>query len=94
MWQFSKDKKVAELGYELSRKYQGMGYMTEAVKQVINFAFETNKMDSLFAYTHHLNTRSVELLKRLNFKFVRLESATKEESAKLVFSLKKIWNED
>ena len=94
LWQFSKDKKAAELGYELSRNYQGKGYMTEALKRVINFAFETNKMESLVAYTHHMNTRSVELLKKMNFKFVRLESATADESAKLVFSLKKHSHED
>src|SRR6516164_5567094 len=39
IWNLSADRKSAELGYELHPDYQGKGYMDEAIKEVIGFAF-------------------------------------------------------
>lgn len=32
LWNFSKDKKIAEIGYDLSPKFQGKGIMNESLK--------------------------------------------------------------
>ena len=53
-WNESADRKSAELGYELHPEYQGNGYMDEAMKEVIGFAFRSG-FTSLEAYTHKDN---------------------------------------
>ena len=61
LWNLSADRKSAELGYELHPDYQGKGYMDEAMKEVIGFAFRSG-FTSLEAYTHSDNLASTKLL--------------------------------
>ena len=39
LWNFSEDRKVAEIGYDLDPKYQRKGIMTESINAVLNFGF-------------------------------------------------------
>ena len=39
LWNFSVDRKKAELGYDLNPKYQNRGIMSEALNRVLNFGF-------------------------------------------------------
>lgn len=57
----------ANLGYDLDRRYEGKGLMTEAARAVIRFAFDTLRLHRLLAgYLPH-NARSAAVLKRLGF---------------------------
>ncbi|PSN11074.1 30S ribosomal protein S5 alanine N-acetyltransferase [filamentous cyanobacterium CCT1] len=57
----------ATLGYGLSAKYQGQGYMTEAGQRLIAYAFDELNLHRLMAnYLPH-NHRSANVLKRLGF---------------------------
>ncbi|MFI5201424.1 MAG: GNAT family N-acetyltransferase [Candidatus Kapaibacterium sp.] len=47
-----------ELGYGLARAYWGFGYMTEAVREVIRFAFEEMGMHRIEAECETENIRS------------------------------------
>jgi ribosomal-protein-alanine N-acetyltransferase len=67
LWNFSDDLSTAELGYELHPDFHGMGYMDEAVKQVIQYSFETLGISRLDAYTHRENIRSTRLLEKNRF---------------------------
>lgn len=40
LWNFSKKRDVAELGYELLPEYHGKGIMSEAVNFMLNYGFE------------------------------------------------------
>lgn len=55
------------LGYHVDRRFEGKGYMTEAVREVIRFAFEELKLHRIMANYMPRNDRSARLLERLGF---------------------------
>lgn len=67
LFDFSKDINSCEIGYELMAKFQGNGYMKEALKKVIDFVFQTLKVKKILAFTHCENQNSTSLLLKLNF---------------------------
>ena len=69
LWNFSNDKLIAEVGYELLPAYHKKGIMNEALGKVVAFGFETLKLKSIEAFTHKENKASKTLLIRLHFKF-------------------------
>ncbi|WP_342433513.1 GNAT family N-acetyltransferase [Neobacillus sp. FSL H8-0543] len=58
---------IAEAGFDLSKEYQGKGYMSEAMKEVITFGFSQMKLDMIDATVEPANERSIHLLKKLGF---------------------------
>lgn len=88
LWNFTEDRKTAELGYELFPEFQGKGIMDEAVKKVIQTAFQKISVNTLEAFTHKNNIKSRALLLRNNF--VRDDSRTDEgDKNNVIFVLKK-----
>lgn len=69
LWNFSQDRKTAEMGYDLSPEFQGQGIMNEAVKAVLNFGFIQLELDLIEAFTSKRNESSKKLLLRNNFKW-------------------------
>ncbi|WP_299211223.1 GNAT family N-acetyltransferase [uncultured Dokdonia sp.] len=67
LWQFSKDRKTAEVGYDLHPDYQGKGYMSEALATVLEFGFHILDLHTIEAYTHRGNIPSRTLLERHKF---------------------------
>ncbi len=67
LWNFSDDQLNAELGYELSPNFHGQGIMNEAIKQVIQYAFEIIGLKLIDAYPHKDNESSIKLLKKNGF---------------------------
>lgn len=67
IWNLSDDGKTAEIGYELNPASQGKGYMGEAVKAVIDFAFGAAGITTLEAFTHKDNLASTRLLQKYGF---------------------------
>jgi ribosomal-protein-alanine N-acetyltransferase len=55
------------LGYNLARAEQGKGYMTEAVKAAVDFAFDTLKLHRVAASYMPSNVRSGAVLERCGF---------------------------
>ena len=68
LWNFSEDKKTAELGYSMLKQYHGHGLMSEAVSAVIYFGFDELLLDKIEAYTQFDNEKSIALLNRFNFR--------------------------
>lgn len=66
-WNFSEDKRKAELGYELQPDFQGLGIMQEALSKVIDFGFQNLKLHTVDAYTQADNARSIKLLTKSGF---------------------------
>ncbi|HEX9100005.1 MAG TPA: GNAT family N-acetyltransferase [Candidatus Dormibacteraeota bacterium] len=56
------------LGYSVAAREQGKGYMTEAVRGAVAFAFETWKLHRVAANYMPRNTRSAAVLERCGFK--------------------------
>ena len=70
LWNFSEDRKLAELGYELFPVFHGRGLMSEAVKTVLDYAFIHRKITTIEAYTHKDNMRSKKMLAKFQFRYL------------------------
>jgi len=67
LWNFSEDRKTAELGYDMKVAYHGKGIMSEALQVVLTFGSKSLGLDAIEAFTHHENTASIRLLERNGF---------------------------
>jgi len=85
LWNFSKDKTRAEVGFELKPMYQGKGIMNEALKIILEFGFKTVALASIDAYTHKDNISSIILLKKNNFE-QNPELKDNENSNNIIFT--------
>jgi len=85
LWNFSKDKTKAEVGFELKPEYQGQGIMNEALKIVLEFGFKRVALASIDAYTHKDNISSILLLKKNNFE-QNPELIDNENSNNIIFT--------
>ncbi|WP_415328306.1 GNAT family N-acetyltransferase [Chryseobacterium sp. MMS23-Vi53] len=88
LYNFSEDRTVAEVGYELLPDYHRQGIMSEALTAVVNFGFNELHLHEMVAMTNKFNENSKSLL--LKYDFV-LEEGREDEGFpdNLVFSLKK-----
>ena len=57
----------AEIGYELGEKHHGQGYMTEALKGIIEFGFTHLSLNRIEALVVPENMPSIKLLQKLAF---------------------------
>ncbi len=60
--------KNAELGYWLAKKYRNKGYITEAIKLILEFAFKELKLNRISARLWEKNLASIKVLKKNKFK--------------------------
>lgn len=67
LWNFSNDRKTAEVGYDLLPEYHNKGLMTEALQSVLNFGFNTLQLKNIEAFTQNENINSRRLLERQGF---------------------------
>lgn len=88
LWNFSSDKKMAELGYELHPDFQRQGLMTETIRKVIDYAFKELTIELIEAFTNRNNAPSIKLLSKNGF---RLEPERVDEGnlANAIYSLTK-----
>lgn len=84
-----------ELGYVLSEEEWGKGYMSEAVKEMIDYAFEEFGVEILLVKHHHMNMRSKRVIEKAGFTYegrIRMERKhpiTKELLDTLSYSMTK-----
>ncbi len=64
---FSDGNGKCEIGYELLTNFQGQGIMKEAAEKVINYAFNTIKVQKIEASLHRNNLSSIKLLDKFSF---------------------------
>lgn len=62
--------KTKEVGFLLDQKYEGQGYMTEALRLILAYAFKRKRQTEVWAGTFLTNTKSQKLLEKLGFKYV------------------------
>ena len=91
LWNFSKDKKQAEVGYDLSPLFQKKGIMSEALKNVITFGFIDLRLTKIEAFTHKENESSKNLLETNGF-ILMAEKKDKKNSSNLIFEIKQTNN--
>ncbi|TMM28619.1 GNAT family N-acetyltransferase [Polaribacter aestuariivivens] len=59
----------AEIGYKLKPVFHQKGFMSEALKEVLKFAFQKMNLKIIEAFTHKNNIASIALLEKYNFIF-------------------------
>lgn len=67
LWNFSKNRDIAELGYELLPQYHGKGIMSEAVNYMLNYGFAELNLKRIEAFTNRNNINSIQLLQKSKF---------------------------
>src|SRR6186997_3129704 len=65
---FSDENYKCEIGYELLTNFQGQGIMKAAVEKVIEYAFNTIKVQKIEAFMHRDNLSSIKLLEKFSFR--------------------------
>ncbi|HMJ46418.1 MAG TPA: GNAT family N-acetyltransferase [Ferruginibacter sp.] len=68
LFSFSDENEKCEIGYELLTNFQGQGIMKEAAEKVIDYAFNTIKVQKIEAFFHRDNQRSINLLEKFPFR--------------------------
>ena len=66
---FDTTNKQCEIGYVLSPHYRKKGYMTEAVKAVVDLSFNTLNLSKIILRIIKENKDSIKLAKQLGFEF-------------------------
>ena len=91
IWNFSAEKDMAELGFELFPQFQGKGIMHEALTKIIEYGFEKLNLKKLKAYTNLQNIPSIKLLEKNKFiqekVFDEKHSVTGESFDTVIYSL-------
>lgn len=67
LWNISKDRKTAEVGYDLIPAFHKKGIMNEALREVLRFGFENLDLQMIEAFTQLDNLASKNLLIRNGF---------------------------
>jgi ribosomal-protein-alanine N-acetyltransferase len=65
---FSDEYGKCEIGYELLANFQGQGIMKEAAEKIIDYAFNTIKVQKIEAFVHRDNQSSIKLLEKFSFR--------------------------
>jgi ribosomal-protein-alanine N-acetyltransferase len=58
---------TGELGYVLKPSFEGRGYMTNALREAVEFGINIIGLQKIIAITEKINIKSQNVLKRLNF---------------------------
>ena len=69
LWNISEDDAKAELGFELLPEFHGKGIMQEVLPIIINYGFETMKLNSIEGEVDPNNLKSIKLMERNDFIF-------------------------
>ena len=83
------ENKTVEIGYSIIPQYRKMGFATEMVSSIINWAFSTKQVDRIIAHTVEENIPSIKVLEKLGFKLIgdKIES---NEGLKCLWELKSL----
>ncbi len=65
----------AMVHYTVDGAYEGRGYASEAVRAVLDYAFDALGLDEVSAYYHPGNARSGRMLERLGFRIMSVTPA-------------------
>lgn len=67
LWGLDYENKSGELGYFTATPYQRQGYMTRALKLVVNYTLSETEVKVVTAYVETSNIESQKLLEKLGF---------------------------
>lgn len=62
------DMGEGEIGYVLGRPHWGQGYVTESARAMLQFAFETLRLNRIYAECHSENIASIRVLEKIGMR--------------------------
>lgn len=65
------DKDSKEIGFVLSQRYWGQGLMPEAIRQVLTYGFNEEKINSIKCSHFVKNSQSKRVIEKCCFKYIR-----------------------
>lgn len=68
LWRIVKEHSRGEIGYALKKEFWGQELMKEAIDTVVRFGFKQMELHSIMADVNPLNTKSLRVLEKCNFK--------------------------
>lgn len=63
-----------EIGYWIGKKFWGQGLIPEAIKKILNHAFENLNMNKIYAICNDGNEKSKRVLEKCGFSYQYIES--------------------
>ena len=84
---FIADDGEYELGYMVSKPYEGQGYASEAVRAILEYAKEDLEAPRVVVKIHKDNERSIQFAKHLGFQVFRKELTDQPEMRLFVYDL-------
>jgi ribosomal-protein-alanine N-acetyltransferase len=65
---WDRESNTCEMGYDLLEKYNGHGYMSEAIDEIIKFSMESMHISRIDAHIYHENIKSIKLAEKNGFR--------------------------
>jgi ribosomal-protein-alanine N-acetyltransferase len=84
LWRLDFNKMEAEVGYDLHPSFHRQGFMTEAVKKVIDFGFSHLDLKLIYGVTSDVNKPSQGVLRKAGFKESNVVLSEKDIENQLV----------
>jgi len=81
-----------EIGYVLDDTYWNQGYMTEAVRKVIEYAFIDEELDEVLCGHSLSNLRSKRVIEKTGFIYTHNEERDHYDGTKIMISMYKLEN--
>lgn len=90
-WNFSPDKKTAEIGYDLLPIYWGNGYIHEAIREALRFIFYIYGFETVFAEPRSENINSKRVLEKSGFRLIKeyIKGNKAENNRMCLYEIKK-----
>ena len=63
------ENEKAEIGYDIAKAFWGKGYAPESINALLDYAFQTLKLNRIEAKVEPENANSIKVLNKLNFTF-------------------------
>lgn len=89
LWNFSKNRDIAEVGYDLNPEYHNKGIMSEALNMIIDYGFKELKLHKIEAFTDFKNESSKRLLTKNGFQLNALRKDI-DNTSNLIFEIKNV----
>ena len=67
LWKFEFESYRAEVGYMLHQSHQNKGYMSEAIRRILQYGFDELNLHSVEARVDPENVSSIKILERIGF---------------------------
>lgn len=84
---FIADEGEYELGYMISKRYEGQGYAAEAVEAILQYADEELEAPRVVIRIHKANERSIRFAERLGFQIVAKKLKNEPDIRLFVYDL-------